>query len=431
MRPAGLRESSAIGSSQAEPLLPCNAVNNSCIICRDALIWAGMATGFHGDLVRRTFGEGSSVKNVLRRAIMSVPVSAAALLSSTGTGLAAVAAPEVPVAQHIDGGEGGVCVSEARANAKPWTLQEMRASVPFTPANFARALAKLTHAQRRDLRRQSAEAVRRGPCGGDGHLMAASPRVPASSAPRVSPTARRPDTGHAQDYRTIGKFFFNVAGILHFNCTAATVNSNDHPNSNLVLTAAHCFNGDYGGVIYNTDDWQFAPDWSNNNAPYGMWQVYEDVWPRQWDPSGDGPLDGRYDYAVFITKYLNAHSIGSQVGLNGWNADAPNTGQVTIFGVPGNSSYMLENVTTAHGVHIGGYDYRTASTPGFADGASGGPWFSSYSNSSELGIIIADTGGYDAGGPTSSPSYSSFWGSTYASLVANASSIYPPGATPR
>jgi hypothetical protein len=91
---------------------------------------------------------------------------------------------------------------------------------------------------------------------------------------------------------------------------------------------------------------------------------------------------------------------------------------VTIFGVPGTSSTMLVNSTVSHTVTIGGYQYRQAATPGFGDGASGGPWFYSYSFSSQSGDILGDTGGYDAGGPTASPSYSPVWTTYFGGFVA-------------
>jgi hypothetical protein len=95
----------------------------------------------------------------------------------------------------------------------------------------------------------------------------------------------------------------------------------------------------------------------------------------------------------------------------------PKTEKVTIFGVPGTSGTMLENTTVSHTVTIGGASYRRASTPGFGEGASGGPWFYSYSSKAQRGYILGDTGGYQAGGKTDSPSYSPDWTTFYGEFI--------------
>ena len=54
----------------------------------------------------------------------------------------------------------------------------------------------------------------------------------------------------------------------------------------------------------------------------------------------------------------------------------------------------------------------------FSDGSSGGPWFYQYSSKQALGYLLGDTGGYQFGGNTDSPSYSPYWTSAFSSLVA-------------
>jgi hypothetical protein len=320
-------------------------------------------------------------------------------------------------------------LTQTDAQAASWTPAQMRESIPFSQSALAKALARLTPAQRRAAQasaRQGVAASGSTGCAGTGSAAtsasatsAAASKTNAATAAGTSPQTRSITSG----YRTIGKFFFEVAHI-RFNCTATAINDQkNNPAKALVLTAAHCFIGDLDGFIYNSDDWSFAPGWHNNKDPYGLWEVKEAYYPDPWYTcngiTGLCTLHGPYDYAVFIVKPQHGHGVGWYTGEDGWHVNMPKTENVTIFGVPGTSSTMLENSTVSHTVTIGGYQYRRAATPGFGDGASGGPWFYSYSFSSELGDILGDTGGYDAGGPTASPSYSPVWTTYFSGFVAN------------
>jgi hypothetical protein len=100
---------------------------------------------------------------------------------------------------------------------------------------------------------------------------------------------------------------------------------------------------------------------------------------------------------------------------------------VRIVGIPGNSAKAKVNVTSSQtvtltgGQGIGKFLARKASTPGFTDGTSGGPWFYSFSTRTGRGLLLGDVGGYQYGGPSSgTPSYSSYWTSSFSALVAMA-----------
>jgi hypothetical protein len=310
----------------------------------------------------------------------------------------------------------------SQASDAPWTLAEMRESIPFSESALARVLARLTPAQRRAAD-ESADTGTSAGCASTGSDALSAPELaPAVSSTSVSsPKTRNITSG----YRTIGKFFYDVDG-FPFNCTATAVND---PKNNaaraLVLTAAHCFKGYLDNTYYASDDWQFAPGWHNNTDPYGLWQVksawYPDPWIKCVTGAGFEKLCstvGQYDFALFIVKPQHGHGVGWYTGQDGWHDNMPDTESVSIFGIPGNSGTMKVNSTVSHTVTVkdtfiwgavNKYTVRKAATPGFGDGASGGPWFYSYSFGTQIGLLLGDTGGYEYGGNSASPSYSPYW----------------------
>ena len=249
--------------------------------------------------------------------------------------------------------------------------------------------------------------------------LAAAEAQPAASA------AVNPATTAINGYPSVGKFFFSIASVGKLNCTASVINdAGNNPKQELVLTAAHCFEGLYDGLPYHSDDWLFAPMWHNNEFPYGKWDVKSVYIDSRWFSCGitgchENP---RYDYAVFVVDPQHGHGVGHYTGLNGWRINQPKTANVRIVGIPGNSGKALVNVTKSTTVTINPGDYlaRKAATPGFGDGSSGGPWFSSFNTSSGVGVLLGVTGGYESGGSTDSPSYASYWTSDFAALVATA-----------
>lgn len=319
--------------------------------------------------------------------------------------------------------------AQQAAAAQYWTPKRLRESIPFTPAALARALARLTPAQRRADDQAAQGVIQETSC------VAASSLAQSASAVPLVPSADTADTAQGDylttGYRTIGKFFYDVDG-LPFNCTATAINdAKGNAARALVLTAAHCFAGVYDDVAYTSDDWAFAPGWHNNKDPYGLWQVKSRYWPGPYRTSvcttprpGDRQcryvFSGAYDYAAFIVKPINGRGVGAVTGDDGWRAAMPKTEKVTIFGVPGTSPGMLEHTTDSHTVTTDGYLDRKAETPGFTDGASGGPWFYSYNAKTQIGDILGDTGGYETGGnnPSGSPSFSPFWTAYFGGFIA-------------
>ena len=245
-------------------------------------------------------------------------------------------------------------------------------------------------------------------------------RVSAASTPAsgVSPGPSAPTAGPSAEaisgYKTVGKFFVRALG-AQFSCTATVI------GRNIVVTAAHCFKGVIGGVKYTTTGWMFAPMWHDNQFPYGMWSVDSVYLLRGWIDK----LDPSLDYAVVVLNPRGGRDVGYYTGQDSWNSSltlAPGRSTpVRVVGIPEASTGARISVTRAVAVRVGrGFSVLTASTPGFGNGTSGGPWFSPFSPQTDTGTVVAVTGGYQAGGATDSPSYADVLSGQFADLMAAA-----------
>jgi V8-like Glu-specific endopeptidase len=223
---------------------------------------------------------------------------------------------------------------------------------------------------------------------------------------------------------TVGKLTFSADGILGLNCTATVIDGTPAANSEeLILTAAHCIEGTIGRIAYTSTNLVFSPMWHNNKNPFGTWTVKRVFLNSGWltcaIPIIDCKTNPLYDYAVIVLNPKNGKGVGDVTGADGWSANQPRTiAGVTIAGIPATSPGTL--VTTAHTVTVteSGEPYRQASTPGFTDGSSGGPWLRDFSTKTGRGVLIGDTGGFEQGGPSSgSPSYSDYWTNSFAAVV--------------
>ncbi len=247
--------------------------------------------------------------------------------------------------------------------------------------------------------------------------------IPVSAAPAgptAPPGASAPGTqGAGTGYPTVGKFFFKVAHLVSFNCTGTVITALAGQSA-LVLVAAHCLYGDFDDVTYRTGDWKFVPEWHDNQAPFGTWQIMRGYYASLWPDNchlGHCDFNPRYDFGLLVLKELKGQPVGSVTGSDGWAVNEPKTVAVTIAGLPGNSKEALIDHTVSHTVRPAGFDARKASTPGFGAGTSGGPWFFEYNSSRKLGDVLGETGGYQNGGKSDSPSYSPFLTRYFAAAV--------------
>jgi Trypsin-like peptidase domain len=281
-----------------------------------------------------------------------------------------------------------------------WTPARTAATASFSQANLAKALTS-----QRSLQAEPPKPALTRLC------LPVSTEVPSHGA--VEPPAV-PASRAINGYKTVGKFFFRVLQ-ARFNCTASVI------GRNIIVTAAHCFKGVVSGIKYTTTDWMFAPMWHDNKFPFGKWSVHSVYLVQSWI----NKLNPRFDYAIVILKRRSGRGVGYYTGQDSWNSSlslAPRQSRpVRIVGIPGNSSKALISVTRAVAVDVRRhFEVLRASTPGFGNGTSGGPWFHPFRTKTDTGTVIGVTGGYQAGGATDSPSYADFLTGHFSDLMAAA-----------
>jgi len=199
---------------------------------------------------------------------------------------------------------------------------------------------------------------------------------------------------------TIGALFtVSPAGQLqnHF-CTGSVV---DSPAGNLIVTAAHCMQGERAGHV------AFVPDYSAGLAPYGIWTVTKVIEDQPWLASGD-PDD---DFAFLVvgqrgSKVPVQNLTGGEIVGTGQPAGGP----VVVAGYPNlqNTPVSCRNNVAAFSATQFEFD-----CDGFTDGTSGSPLLAlqapvgSGANTppGSAAMVIGVIGGYEQGGYTASVSY--------------------------
>ncbi|MEU5598617.1 trypsin-like peptidase domain-containing protein [Streptomyces sp. NPDC020298] len=189
----------------------------------------------------------------------------------------------------------------------------------------------------------------------------------------------------------------------HF-CTASVVHS---AHGNLIVTAAHCVDGDDGG------DSVFVPGYRDGKAPYGVWKVTRRFLPDGWSKGQDEDSD----VAFAVVEGLGGargKRIEDVVGANRF-ATRTTTGAtaVTVTGYPNSDEAPLicTNKPSAHSD-----TQQRISCPDFAGGTSGSPWVNG--DHEVVGIL----GGHEQGGTTPDISYSVVLGAEAAELYGDAAS---------
>jgi V8-like Glu-specific endopeptidase len=198
----------------------------------------------------------------------------------------------------------------------------------------------------------------------------------------------------------------------HF-CTASVV---DSPTGDLIVTAAHCMQGQRAGQV------AFVPDYSAGFAPYGLWTVTKVIEDQPWLVSGD-PDD---DFAFLVVSQPGSKvSVQTLTGGEMVAVGQPAGRSVVVAGYPNvaNTTVSCKNFVTAFSATQFEFD-----CDGFTDGTSGSPLLAQQvavgSGAASAGegaaMVIGVIGGYEQGGYTASVSYAARFSANLASLYQTA-----------
>ena len=185
----------------------------------------------------------------------------------------------------------------------------------------------------------------------------------------------------------------------HF-CTASVVHS---PQRNLVVTAAHCLDGD------EDRDLVFVPGYRDGRAPYGIWEIRRSFLPDGWSEGQDEDSD----VAFAVVEDRDGKGVEDVVGADRFVAGmATGATAVTVTGYPDSRELPVSctNKPTPHS-----RTQQRIECPGLSGGTSGSPWVNG--DDEVVGIL----GGHEQGGSTDDVSYSVVLGREAAELYRDAS----------
>ncbi|GGP33194.1 trypsin-like serine peptidase [Streptomyces abikoensis] len=275
---------------------------------------------------------------------------------ATASGAAPAGAERAPATAHT---------SAAQRDAVAfWTPERMRSATPLdVPGAAPDGLAARAA-------RPAAESR--------GAVSTVAPTVPAapSAGVRSLPQAGGPWTGGGAVVHTIGRVFFTFQNRTA-SCSGDAVTSK---NGNVVLTAGHCVK--YQGSWHT--NWVFVPGYHDGQSPYGTWAAAKTLSTPQWTASEDmnndigaavvGPVDGKR-----LTDVVGGQGLEFNGGYNkdmyafGFPAASPYDGSKLIYCSGTSSKDFL--LTQDHGLGCN-----------MTGGSSGGPWFTSFDESTGAGL---------------------------------------------
>jgi len=210
---------------------------------------------------------------------------------------------------------------------------------------------------------------------------------------------------------TVGALFTLSAGgqLQNHFCTASVV---DSPSGNLIVTAAHCMQGQRLGHV------AFIPGYTAGLAPYGLWTVTKVIEDQPWLASGD-PDD---DFAFLVvsrpgSKVPVQNLTGGEIVGFGQLPGRP----VDVTGYPNiqNMPVACQNTVSAFSATQFEFD-----CDGFTDGTSGSPLLTvpaeagprATAQANRTAVVIGVIGGYEEGGYTASVSYAARFSSRLMNL---------------
>lgn len=215
-----------------------------------------------------------------------------------------------------------------------------------------------------------------------------APSAPATAAARTAaaaagvglrafPNSGGQWSGGGAIVSTAGRVFFTYQGRTA-SCSGNAVTS---ANKSTVITAGHCVKLD--GAWHT--NWVFVPGYHDGQSPYGRWTASKTLSTPQWTASEDmnydvgaavvAPLDGK-----LLTDVVGGQGLAFNTGYNlamysfGFPAASPYDGEKFIYcSGTTNRDFLLSN---DHGMNCN-----------MTGGASGGPWFTKFNESTGTGLL--------------------------------------------
>ena len=296
------------------------------------------------------------------RPALGALVGVTALLTAGALATPAGAAPRPDISTTVSQVPAG-----AQQQARDfWTPERMRAATPLDLVGV-------------DGHVDGGVAPRKGPAA------TVAPTTPTAAAGKAVndiglkafPNAGGQWSGGGAVVNTAGRVFFSYQGRTA-SCSGNAVTSN---NKSTVITAGHCVKLE--GAWHT--NWVFVPGYHDGQSPYGRWSASKTLSTPQWTASEDinydvgaavvAPLDGK-----LLTDVVGGQGLAFSTGYNlrmysfGFPAAAPYDGEKFIY-CSGNTNrdFLLSN---DHGMNCN-----------MTGGASGGPWFTQFNESTGTGLL--------------------------------------------
>jgi V8-like Glu-specific endopeptidase len=197
-----------------------------------------------------------------------------------------------------------------------------------------------------------------------------------ATAPASLPNAGAAWSGGGAVTHTAGRVFFTYTGRTA-SCSGDAVTSG---NKSVVLTAGHCVK--LQGAWHT--NWAFVPGYDNGNAPYGTWTAKKTLATPQWAASENIS----FDVGAAVVNPLDGRSLTDIVGGQGVAFNQAKGQNMYAFGYPAAAPYdgtkLIYCSGTAFNEWLGTGDIGL--TCNQTGGASGGPWFVQFSESTGQGL---------------------------------------------
>jgi V8-like Glu-specific endopeptidase len=204
----------------------------------------------------------------------------------------------------------------------------------------------------------------------------------AKGAPKVIPGIRSlPNggaawTGGGAVVKTAGRVFFTYQGRTA-SCSGDAVTS---ANKSTVMTAGHCVK--LGGAFHT--NWVFVPGYDNGATPYGTWTARKTLSTPQWVASEDI----NYDVGAAVVNQLDGKNLTDVVGAQGIAFNQARGQNMYAFGYPAAAPYDGTKLIYCSGQVFNDFlaSQGIGMTCNQTGGASGGPWFLSFSEATGTGV---------------------------------------------